>query len=71
MGVQRSHQGDIIVINKLITIISPYPETFKITVFNTHVATAALIHKNTSTSEQAFVGDKHVITHSLVWYHCY
>ena len=28
---RRSHQGDITVINQLITVISPSPETFRIT----------------------------------------
>ena len=30
VGVQRSHQGDVIVINQLITIISPCLETIQI-----------------------------------------
>ena len=55
---QRSCQGDIIVINWLITIISPSPKLFKITVL-TLTYTAAFIHastycdKQSSTSEQS------------------
>ena len=56
-GLKKPCQGDIIVINWLITIISPCPETFKIT--DLQLLITKFLHANTfrdkrsSTSEQA------------------
>ena len=76
---QSSCQSKIIVINWLKTIISPYPETFKITTLIYDCIITKLLHANTfcdkrsSRSEHwtSLMEDKQVILYSVIYYSYY
>jgi len=79
---QRSHQGDMVVINWLITTLSPCPETLYslktwcvklllITLFEVLHQIMQLHDTNANKLWFVCVGDKQVIPHPLVWYPCY